>query len=74
MELFENADVNTAELVQAQVMRACSSVYLRVSGEAAFQCGRWNNLKRYCVDRKHFIRFRSENAVFKFIRLSVDEA
>ena len=37
----------------------------------AFQCGQ---LENYNVDGEHFIRFRVENAVSKFIGLSVDAA
>ena len=46
----------------------------RSGAEAAFQCGQRNSLKTINVDGEHFIRFRGKSCVFKFIRLSVDEA
>ena len=32
------------------------------------------NIENDSVDGKHFIRFRGENSIFKFIRISVDGA
>ena len=55
--VFENADVTTATLSLSQSLLSSVSVW------AAKQ------FENDDVDKKHFIRFRDENTLLKFIRL-----